>query len=132
MKALLTIILFLICYSLPAPGRNELPILKMQSTNPYLPILKACIEIESRGDSLAYSFKEDAAGILQIRPIRLKQYFIETGIYYSLNDCFNPDISKKIFLHFAAQFNPYDYKAIAKDWNKSKSDYYWNLVKAKL
>lgn len=118
--------------SLLAPEARCIIIIKAKSINPYERILKACIEVESHGNIFAYNEKEDAAGILQIRPIKLRQYFIETGLHYKLSDCFNPAVSKKIFMHFASQFNSGDNEKIARDWNKSKTDHYWKLVKAKL
>jgi len=132
MRIILIIILLFISIRLMAPEVKTLVIVKAKNINPYTRILKACIEVESEGNMFAYNPRENAVGILQIRPIKLEQYFIETGVRYSLKDCFNPAISKRIFLHFACQFRADDYKAISKDWNKSKTDVYWNKVKSKL
>jgi hypothetical protein len=131
-KFLLLIILFLICTDLPSATNKQIVLLIPEVINPYLPILRACIEVESRGNTFAYCKKENAYGILQIRDIKLRQYFIETGIRHKAIECFNPELSKKIFLYFAIKFNPYDYKRIAKEWNSSKTDYYWNKVRLQL
>jgi hypothetical protein len=131
MKTLLIIILLFWSAYVFAPSAKSLFIEMPDKIKPFERILKACIAIESGGDSLAYSFKENAAGILQIRPIMLKQYYIETGIRYTTNDCFYPAVSREIFMHFATQFNPNDLKGICRVWNgKSKSNQYYNKIKS--
>jgi hypothetical protein len=125
------IFLLLLSMKLLAPSAKSLFIEIPDKIKPFERILEACIAIESGGDSLAYSFKENAAGILQIRPIMLKQYYIETGIQYTTNDCFRQAVSKEIFMHFATQFSPNDLKGISRVWNgKSKSNQYYNKIKS--
>ena len=96
---------------------------------PYEHIWKAVCTVESNGNVNAYNHKEQATGIVQIRPIKLKDYNHRTHSNYKLADCYKVDVSKKIFMYYAQKYNPNDHKHIAKDWNKSKTDRYWNKVK---
>ncbi len=96
---------------------------------PYEHIWKAVCKVESNGNANAYNHKEKATGIVQIRPIKLKDYNQRTHSNYKLADCNKVDVSKKIFMYYAQKFNPNDHKRIAKDWNKSKTDRYWDKIK---
>lgn len=96
--------------------------------------MKAVVQVESAGDTLAYNPSEEAAGAFQIRPVRLLDYFQRTGINYKIEDCYNYDISKEIFLYYARQTGYRDYERIARNWNgsgKSTIDY-WDKVKANM
>ncbi len=55
------------------------------------------INIESKGNPKAHNKSEGARGLMQIRPIVLKEWnLLNPGQKYTLNDLFNPDINKKI------------------------------------
>lgn len=97
-------------------------------------LIIAVVQVESAGDTLAYNQMEEAAGAFQIRPIRLLDYYQRTGINYKIEDCYNFDISKEIFLYYARQTGYPDYETIARNWNGSGKltlDY-WEKVKANL
>jgi hypothetical protein len=97
-------------------------------------LVNAVVSVESAGDPLAYNQLEEAVGAFQIRPIRLLDYYQRTGINYKIDECFNFDISKEIFLYYARRTGYPDYETIAKNWNgsgKSTIDY-WKKVKANL
>ena len=80
---------------------------------------------------MAYNPLEEATGIFQIRPIRLKDYNIRTGSNYQMKDLYDYKISEQIFLYFADQVGPYDLEQIARRWNGSghMTTYYWNRIK---
>ena len=79
-------------------------------------------------------FLEQATGAFQIRPIRLLDYNQRTGDSYKIEDCYNYDISKKIFLYYAMQIGFPKYETIARSWNGSGSTTleYWEKVKSYL
>jgi hypothetical protein len=87
------------------------------------------VQVESRGDIFAYNPHEQATGAFQIRPIRLRDYNEKTGKNYTLDQMYNYEIAKSVFLYFT---NDQSYELVAKDWNKSRTNRYWKLVKAEL
>ncbi len=97
-------------------------------------LIKAIVQVESAGDTLAYNLSEEAVGAFQIRPIRLLDYYQRTGIIYKLKDCHNFKISKEIFLYYARLTGYPDYEMIARNWNGSGNATldYWKKVKSNL
>jgi len=98
---------------------------------PFDRLIQAVIMVESKGDTMAFNINEQAAGLFQIRPIRVLDYNMRTGSLYTPGDMFDYEISKKIFLYYASQIGPYKFERIAKSWNGSgvKTLDYWNRVK---
>jgi hypothetical protein len=131
-KILLITVLALMSLQGFSPITRTITILHPPPINPYERLLRASIITESSGDSMAYNAEEGAAGILQIRMIRLKDYNQRTGYSYSLKDCYNTKISKQIYLYYASKFSPYDLESIARSWNGSgpQTDEYWRRVKS--
>jgi hypothetical protein len=103
-----------------------------EAVNPYERLIKAIVEVECKGDYMALNPKELATGPFQIRPIRLRDFNQRTSSNYTLQDCFDYEISKKIFLYYALQFHYSDVRSIAIDWNKSVTDIYYLKVLAEL
>ena len=95
-------------------------------------LIKAVVQVESKGDTLAFNPKERAIGAFQIRPIRLKDYNRRTGKNYKQEDCYNYEISKEIFLYYAKKHKYPDFESIARSWNGSGRSTlaYWQKVKA--
>ena len=131
--------LLLILFSLPAvrtaaPDINIIYIRSSSPINGYDRLIDALVNVESAGDTLAYNLLEEATGAFQIRPIRLLDYYRRTGINYKLNDCYNYDISKEVFLYYARLTGHRDYETIARNWNGSGDMTldYWKKVKANL
>lgn len=114
-----------------APSNGALVIIDTLPVNPYRKLIHAIGKVETSLDTLAYNPVEEAAGYFQIRPIRLKDYNMRTGSNYTMNDLFDYNISEKIFLYYAFQIGPYDFKSIAMQWNGSgpRTINYWNQVK---
>jgi hypothetical protein len=103
----------------------------------YAPLIDAMFTYEASRDTLAHNDLEDAHGGLQIRQGRLTDYNICNGTNYTLEDCYNYEISKKIFLYFtnhtlSGKHIPYKtWEWAARDWNGSgrATEIYWENVK---
>jgi hypothetical protein len=130
---------FIVFLSLPgirasAPDIKVAFICFAEPANAYDRLIKAVVQVESSGDTLAYNLSEGAVGAFQIRPIRLLDYYQRTGINYKSEDCYNFEISKEIFLYYARQTGYPDYETIARNWNGSGNITldYWEKVKSNL
>jgi hypothetical protein len=101
---------------------------------PYKKLVYAIAMVETGCDTLAYNPLEGAAGIFQIRPVRLVDYNRRTGNSYNRQDLYDYEVSEKIFLYFASNIGPYNFEKIARRWNGSgkMTDYYWSRTKAYL
>ena len=128
---LVTLFIFSFGFRAFAPSNEFLVIMDIQPVEPFKQLIRAIARVETSGDTLAYNPVEEAAGFLQIRPIRLKDYNKRTGSSFVLNDMFNYEISEKIFLYYASQIGPNDFEKIARKWNGSgpRTKFYWNRVK---
>lgn len=88
---------------------------------------------ESSGNPKAIGLANDV-GLYQITPIRLKDYNKKTGNNYTLNDLFNPVISREIFDYYARKIGIENLEEIARKWNRCNNwqdengDEYWRLV----
>jgi len=108
-------------------------VLEIESVDPissYDALIRAVVMVESGGNLLAYNPKEQATGPFQIRPIRLLDYNMRTHKSYTLNDMYDYDISKEIFIYFAKKRGK-NFEMIARSWNGSgpKTLEYWKEVK---
>lgn len=126
-------VVFLSSFALKAiaPTQQFLFILPAHAIKPFDKLIYAIGMVEGKGDTSAYNELEKATGFFQIRPIRLKDYNKRTGNHYTMQDMFNYEMSKKVFLYFASQIGPYDFEKIARNWNGSgiKTIHYWKKVK---
>jgi hypothetical protein len=61
-------------------------------------------------------------------------YNQRTGSKYILEDCYDIEISKKIFMYYARKNRYQDYELIARSWNGSGllTMDYWERIKAYL
>lgn len=91
-------------------------------------LISAIVHTESRGNPLAYNEKENAVGAFQIRQCRIDHYNSLNGTNYTLEDCYDYELSKRVFLFFA---EGKDYETAAKNWNGSgpMTETYWEAVK---
>jgi hypothetical protein len=114
-----------------APCWKSLTIYEFPPVEPYKNLVFAIGMVETKGDTLAYNPYEEATGIFQIRPIRLKDYNQRTGYNYKREDLFKYDISKQIFLYYADLAGPYNFEQIARKWNGSGvlTTCYWYRIK---
>ena len=97
----------------------------------YDKIIQAVVQVESRGNTLAYNLKEGATGAFQIRSVRVLDYNRRTGKNYKLEDCYNYEISREIFLFYAKRIGNENVELIARKWNGSgkATEVYWGKVK---
>lgn len=128
---ILTFVILMICVPVFAPSVMVVYIEKPEAINYYEPLIKAIVAVESKGDTFAYYAPEQATGAFQIRPCRIAHYNQLTGMNYTLNDCYDYEISRKVFLYFAQGKT---YEMAAKNWNGSgpMTIEYWKLIQAKL
>ena len=114
-----------------APCWKSLTIYELLPDEPYKRLVFATGMVETKSDTLAYNSLEAAAGIFQIRPIRLIDYNKRTGSSISRKDLFNYETSEKIFLYYAEKEGPYNFEQIARKWNGSgqRTISYWNRIK---
>jgi hypothetical protein len=95
----------------------------------YNPLADAIYMKESTCNPLAYNPKEQAFGGFQIRQEKLNDYNLANSTNYKLEDCYNYDLSRRIFLYFAEKEG--NFEKAAKKWNGSgpKVIDYWKDVK---
>ena len=100
-------------------------------------LLMAVMAVESNFDSMAYNAKENAAGVLQIRPIMVREVNRLLGEdKYTLKDRWNKAKSIEMFNVIRSHTkNPTD-EMIARNWNggwnghkKQNTLKYWQKVK---
>ena len=131
-----------------APNNNILIISREMFTSPvirtignYELLIKAIRVWETRGipeplKNSAYNKYEKATGGLQIRPCRLKHYNTLTKKNYTLQDMYDFNKAKEVFIYFTCHDGrgrkiPYkSWEKAAKDWNGSgpKTLDYWKGV----
>ena len=98
---------------------------------PFESVFKAVCEVESNSNPLAYNPEENAVGIAQIRQIRVDDYNQRTGSNVQLDDCFNTEISKMIFMYYAERYGFGRIDDCIRSWNGSGSATYEYLKKVK-
>lgn len=104
--------------------------------------LSICV-VESNNNPKAYNKSENAIGVVQIR----QKCLIDSNQYgktkYSLQDCFNPEISKIVCFNYLARYSKkhnWEFEAMARTWNggpnwaekKNLTDNYWRKVSKEL
>lgn len=133
MKKLITIILLIIPAALFAPVIKTEYLADTFGINPYKDLLEAMEVVESKRNPLALNYEKGgySVGILQIRQAKLEDFNRGTGKNYSLEDCFDPEISREIFYWHCTRYGPTNLQAIARAWNGSgeATKEYWNNVK---
>ena len=100
-------------------------------------LIAAIIYVESRGDSMAYNKREDAVGVLQIRPIMVREVNRLLGYNkYKLSDRWNIAKSKEMFNIVKANISNPTNERVARVWNggyngnnKRATLPYWYKVK---
>ena len=128
------LIIIIILFSLKAfaPSEDVLYIYPGEPITPFEDIWKAVCTVESNHDPFAIGDKhldEWSYGIAQIRQIRLDDYNDRTNSNLQIVDCFDPDISKRVFMYYAQVIGPYDKDLIVRRWNGSGSKTYEYLAK---
>lgn len=101
-------------------------------------LVDAIIHVESRGKVFAYNRSEGAAGVMQIRPIMVREANRLVGYKkYKYSDRWDKDKSIAMFLDVQLHANPeWDFEKACRLWNggygwqyKPSTIIYWNKVK---
>ena len=131
MKTILVIIFLALAQELYAPAVRVCYMASEPAINIYDNLIKAVVMVESNNGTYLYNKEEGATGYFQIRQCRVDHYNKLTGSNYSLNDCYDYELSRKIFLYFA---KGKDFETAARNWNGSgpMTEVYWKRVKANL
>ena len=127
------IIMFLIAAKLTAPPGSQVPvIIQQQPLNNYEAIWRAVCQVESNCNHWAVNYEKGgfSCGIAQIRQVRIDHYNKLTGKSYVLDDAFNSEISKEIFMFFAYRIGNED--KLIRSWNGAGPQTYKYLNKVKL
>ena len=135
---------FIICLfsaSLTAPPSPAIDIFAPEEIRPYEALWNAHCSVETNFDTDAIGdlmFKEFSYGIVQIRRSRLLDYYLQTEIWYDVEDMFDVEKSKEVWMYYACQYNPWEVERIAREWNggprgmrkKSTIKYYHKISSA--
>jgi hypothetical protein len=136
MKKLFLLLCFGLLNSIAGNPALYKPIIvpKIEPINPYLRLYEAVCIVESDNNPKAYNTREQATGIVQVRPIRLKDYNQRTGKNYSLTDMYDTNKSKEVFLYYAHKIGHNNLETIARKWNGKgeKTKQYWQRVKSQM
>jgi len=114
---------FIICLlpaSLTAPPSPTMNIIAPDEIRPYEAVWNAHCSVESNFDTDAIGdlmYKEYSYGIVQIRRSRLLDYYLQTGIWYDVEDMFDVEKSKEVWMYYACQCDPWEIERIARLWN---------------
>ena len=103
-------------------------------------LIDAIIHVESRGDSMAYNAGEDAVGVLQIRPIMMREVNRLLGYNkYTLKDRWSKLKSIEMFNVIKQHTTNPTNERLARNWNGGWNGYkkkstlkYWQKVKTQL
>lgn len=115
-----------------APTSGALVIFRSEGINPFLRVWDAVCMEESRMDSMAYNKKEKAVGIAQIRPVRLEEFNRLSDKTYTLNDLWQVNVSKEIFMFYAMRIGHNDLDMVIRKWNGSGPMTYEYLKRVKV
>lgn len=131
MKTMICFILLTLTLEASPPAKQMFIIEQAPVVNRYDLLIQAVTTIESQNGKYIYNPKENAVGWFQIRQCRVDHYNELTGNSYSLEDCYDYDLSKEIFLYFA---RGKDFETASRNWNGSgeMTTKYWNKVKVLL
>jgi hypothetical protein len=130
MKIILFLILIFISLKVFSPTLNYIYIRSSEAISEFDNLIKAVVWVESQNGLYIYNPKENAVGYFQIRQCRVDDYNKRTGKHYKLNDFYNYELSKEMFMYFAKGKT---LEKAARDWNGSgkQTIEYWNKVKTK-
>jgi hypothetical protein len=133
MKKILLLLFALMPLAAKCPPDYCLPIKRAEGIKPYWRVYQAVRQVESSCNPFAYNPTEGAVGELQIRKCRVDHYNNLTGKNYTLVDCYDPEISKEIFMYFAEKLK--DSERICREWNggalgryKPSTEIYWRKI----
>lgn len=101
----------------------------------YEDIFHAVGFVESKCNPNIVNEAEQAVGYLQIRRIRLLDYYQQTGIFYTLHEMKDIAKAKEVFMYYAKKYPPDNFQQICREWNggpngmnKKSTEVYYQLV----
>lgn len=130
-----------------------IPIIKKKTNNQLTwdDFVEAVIQVESRGNDLAYNERENAVGCLQIRPIMVKEVnrvlkTNKSNLTFTLNDRWDRQKSIDMFdiiadeIYCCVGLSQMEFfEIVARKWNGGPSGHkktatieYWNKIKKQL
>ena len=130
-----------------------IPIIKKRNNNQLTwdDFVEAVIQVESRGNDLAYNERENAVGCLQIRPIMVKEVNRvlknnKSNLTFTLNDRWDRQKSIDMFdiiadeIYCCVGLSQMEFfEIVARKWNGGPSGHkktatiaYWNKIKKQL
>ena len=124
--------MFLIAAKLTAPPGVQIPvIIQQQPLNNYEAIWQAVCQVESNCNPWAVNYEKGgfSCGISQIRQCRIDHYNQLSTNCVQLDDVFDPEISKEIFMFFAHRIGNED--KLIKAWNGAGEQTYHYLSKVR-
>lgn len=129
--ALLIILISGILSNLQSPTYPVLYIEQSEGINAYEPLIRAVTYVESLHGKYVYNAEEKAVGWFQIRQIRVDHYNSLLGTDYKLEDFYDYELSRNMFLHYTKGRS---YESVARSWNGSGylTTIYWNKVSKQL
>jgi hypothetical protein len=135
MKKLIFLFLLMSMKLSAPPGINIPTVLRPEPLNNLEAIWQAVIMVESNGNPDAFCIDINglpSVGIAQIQPSRISHYNRLTGATYTLADCFDPLVSKEVFMYFARKIG--NEERLIKGWNGSgpRTIEYYNKIKRHL
>jgi hypothetical protein len=120
-----------------APGVNAILIEQAKRLSKFDKLIESVSWVESRGDIFAYNPMEGAYGALQIRQCRIDEFNKLTNSHYTLQDMYDFDKAKVVFIWYAEQLR--EPEVIARCWNGGpygmrikQTEKYWQSVKEHL
>jgi hypothetical protein len=134
-RIMVLILLFLFSMNVTAPCERYLYIKLSSPINFYEKLINAVTFIESRHGKFVYNARENAVGWFQIRQCRVDHYNKILGTKYVLNDFYNYELSREMFIYFARGKS---YETAARAWcsgeagTKKASEGYWEKIKSQL
>jgi hypothetical protein len=110
-----------------APVSRTGVIFASEGVNRYEPLIRAVVMVESHNGKYLYNPDEGAVGWFQIRQIRVDHYNQLTGNSYQLDDFYDYELSRKMFLYYTKGRS---YESVAKSWNGSgpMTKEYWKKI----
>ena len=130
MKAiLLTVIFLLIFRAVLAPEARMLWVEASKKIGKLDKIIEAVAWVESGHGKYVWNPEEGAVGWLQIRQCRVDDYNRQTGNNYRLEDFYDYELSRKMFIWYAEKIGLNNTDLLIRKWNGSGKKTYEYLAK---
>ena len=140
MRKMVTIFISIFCFQiLTAPPNGAGVVFESERVNPFEDLWQATCFVESSGNRFAIGDNGKSYGIAQIQQSRIDDYYRRTGIRYTLQDMFDAEKSRSVFMYYAQTHGPYQQEVICREWNagprwrniKQTKDY-WQKIQRRI